>query len=65
MITGVDLVKMGIRVAAGEGLPLKQEEVKFSGHAIQCRLNAEDPIKFIPSPGKLWDCHFPGGRGVQ
>tara|TARA_Y100000814_G_scaffold293312_1_gene274369 strand:- start:1454 stop:2803 length:1350 start_codon:yes stop_codon:yes gene_type:complete len=65
MITGVDLVKMGIRVAAGEGLPLKQEEVKFSGHAIQCRLNAEDPIKFIPSPGKLWDCHFPGGRGVR
>jgi len=65
MITGVDLVKMGIRVAAGEGLPLKQEEVKFSGHSIQCRLNAEDPIKFIPSPGKLWDCHFPGGRGVR
>ena len=65
MITGVDLVKLGIRVAAGESLPLTQEEIKFSGHAIQCRLNAEDPIHFVPSPGKLWDCHFPGGRGVR
>ena len=65
MITGVDLVKLGIRVAAGEPLPLSQAEIKFSGHAIQCRLNAEDPINFVPSPGKLWDCHFPGGRGVR
>ena len=65
MITGVDLVKLGIRVAAGESLPLSQDEIKFSGHAIQCRLNAEDPIHFVPSPGKLWDCHFPGGRGVR
>ena len=65
MITGVDLVKLGIRVAAGESLPIRQEDVEFSGHAIQCRLNAEDPLKFIPSPGKLWDCHFPGGRGVR
>ena len=65
MITGVDLVKLGIRVAAGEPLPISQEEIKFSGHAIQCRLNAEDPINFVPSPGKLWDCHFPGGRGVR
>ena len=65
MITGVDLVKLGIRIAAGESLPIRQEDVEFSGHAIQCRLNAEDPLKFIPSPGKLWDCHFPGGRGVR
>ena len=65
MITGVDLVKLGIRVAAGESLPLSQEEIEFSGHAIQCRLNAEDPLHFVPSPGKLWDCHFPGGRGVR
>ena len=65
MITGVDLVKLGIRVAAGEPLSLSQDEIKFSGHAIQCRLNAEDPINFVPSPGKLWDCHFPGGRGVR
>ena len=65
MITGIDLVKLGIRVSAGEPLPLSQEEIQFSGHAIQCRLNAEDPIHFVPSPGKLWDCHFPGGRGVR
>ncbi len=65
MITGVDLVKLGIRVAAGEALPLSQEEIQFSGHAIQCRLNAENPNNFVPSPGKLWDCHFPGGRGVR
>jgi len=65
MITGVDLVKLGIRVAAGESLSIRQDDVEFSGHAIQCRLNAEDPIKFIPSPGKLWDCHFPGGRGIR
>ena len=65
MITGVDLVKLGIRVAAGEALPLTQKEIQFSGHAIQCRLNAEDPHNFVPSPGKLWDCHFPGGRGVR
>jgi len=65
MITGIDLVKLGIRVSAGEALPLSQEEIQFSGHAIQCRLNAEDPIHFVPSPGKLWDCHFPGGQGVR
>ena len=65
MITGVDLVKLGIRVAAGELLPITQDQIEFSGHAIQCRLNAEDPINFVPSPGKLWDCHFPGGQGVR
>ena len=65
MITGIDLVKLGIRVSAGEPLPFSQEEIQFSGHAIQCRLNAEDPIHFVPSPGKLWDCHFPGGKGVR
>ena len=65
MITGVDLVKLGIQIAAGQSLPITQEEIEFSGHAIQCRLNAEDPINFVPSPGKLWDCHFPGGRGVR
>ncbi len=65
MITGHDLVKLGIRVAAGESLPLSQDEVEISGHAIQCRINAEDPVKFVPSPGRLWDCHFPGGFGVR
>ena len=65
MITGVDLVKLGICIAAGETLSMSQDEIRFSGHAIQCRLNAEDPLHFVPSPGKLWDCHFPGGRGVR
>ncbi len=65
MITGVDLVKMGIKVAAGESLPITQNDIQFSGHSIQCRLNAEDPVRFIPSPGRLWECHFPGGRGVR
>ncbi len=65
MITGIDLVQLGIRIAAGDKLPLEQSEISFSGHAIQCRLNAENPITFTPSPGKLWDCHFPGGNGVR
>ena len=65
MITGVDLVKMGIHVAAGESLSMTQSEIEFTGHSIQCRLNAEDPVNFVPSPGKLWDCHFPGGRGIR
>ncbi len=65
MITGYDLVQLGIRVAAGESLPLTQGDVKISGHAIQCRINAENPQTFIPSPGRLWNCHFPGGPGVR
>jgi biotin carboxylase len=65
MITGHDLVSLGIRVAAGEALPLKQEDIEISGHAIQCRINAEDPVNFVPSPGRLWDCHFPAGFGVR
>ncbi|MEE2812058.1 MAG: biotin carboxylase N-terminal domain-containing protein [Candidatus Thermoplasmatota archaeon] len=65
MITGHDLVKLGIQIAAGQPLPLKQSDIEITGHAIQCRLNAEDPIHFVPSPGKLWDCHFPGGKDVR
>lgn len=65
MITGYDLVQLGIRVAAGESLPLTQDDVKISGHAIQCRINAENPQTFIPSPGRLWHCHFPGGPGIR
>ena len=65
MITGEDMVQLGIRVAAGESLPLTQKDVKFNGHAIQFRINAEDPRKFVPSPGKLWECHFPGGVGIR
>ena len=64
-ITGHDLVELGIRVAAGETLPLNQDEIEFTGHAIQFRINAEDPHTFIPSPGRLWECHFPGGVGVR
>ena len=65
MITGHDLVSLGIRIAAGESLPFSQEDVEITGHAIQCRINAEDPVKFIPSPGRLWDCLWPGGFGVR
>lgn len=65
MITGHDLVSLGIRVAAGEPLPFSQDEIEISGHAIQCRINAEDPVNFVPSPGRLWDCHFPSGFGVR
>ena len=65
LITGYNLVELGIRVAQGEALPLKQEDISWEGHAIQCRLNAEDPREFIPSPGRLWECHFPSGYGIR
>jgi acetyl/propionyl-CoA carboxylase alpha subunit len=65
LITGHNLVELGIRIAQGESLPMKQEEIKWRGHAIQCRLNAEDPKEFIPSPGRLWECHFPSGFGIR
>ncbi len=65
MITGTDLVSMGIRVASGEEIKIKQEDVKIHGHAIQVRLNAEHPVTLTPSPGKLWECHWPGGPGVR
>jgi acetyl/propionyl-CoA carboxylase alpha subunit len=65
LITGHNLVELGIRVAQGEPLPLAQEDITWNGHSIQCRLNAEDPREFIPSPGRLWECHFPSGFGVR
>ncbi|MGB0464229.1 MAG: acetyl-CoA carboxylase biotin carboxylase subunit [Candidatus Poseidoniaceae archaeon] len=65
LITGYNLVELGIRVAQGEDLPLSQSDIKWRGHAIQCRLNAEDPKEFVPSPGRLWDCHFPSGFGIR
>ena len=65
LITGHNLVQMGIRIAEGGNLPLSQDEIVWKGHAIQCRLNAEDPRQFIPSPGRLWDCHFPAGYGIR
>ena len=65
MITGVDIVKEQIRVAAGEPLSLRQEDVRWSGHAIECRINAEHPSTFIPSPGTVTRYHPPGGPGVR
>ena len=65
MITGIDLVREQIRIAAGAPLPLRQEDIKFNGHAIECRINAEDPDTFRPSPGRISDYHAPGGLGVR
>ena len=65
MIAGVDLVALGIRIAAGESLPITQDEVSISGHAIQTRINAENPFTLEPSPGRIWECHWPGGPGVR
>ena len=65
MITGIDLVQEQIRVAAGEKLRLRQKDVLLRGHAIECRINAEDPYKFTPSPGKITSYHPPGGPGIR
>jgi acetyl-CoA carboxylase biotin carboxylase subunit len=65
MITGVDIVKTQIMVAAGEKLPFTQRQIEIRGHAIECRINAEDPFKFIPSPGRITMWHAPGGPGVR
>jgi len=66
LITGVDIVQTSIRVAAGEPLPFKQKNIKITGHAIECRINAEDPAKnFMPSAGKIDTWHLPGGPGVR
>jgi acetyl-CoA carboxylase biotin carboxylase subunit len=65
MITGIDLIFEQIRVAAGAPLTLKQEDIEFRGHAIECRINAENPVSFRPSPGKILHYHAPGGLGVR
>jgi acetyl-CoA carboxylase, biotin carboxylase subunit len=65
MITGVDIVKTQILVAAGEKLPFRQKDVSFRGHAIECRINAEHPFKFTPSPGRITTWHVPGGPGIR
>jgi acetyl-CoA carboxylase, biotin carboxylase subunit len=65
MVTGVDLVQEQIHVAAGEKLRLRQKDVQFRGHAIECRINAEDPYRFTPSPGKITSYHPPGGPGIR
>ncbi|AUN14446.1 acetyl-CoA carboxylase subunit [[Clostridium] sordellii] len=66
MITGIDLIKLQLLIASGEKIPFKQEDVKFRGHAIECRINAEDAENdFKPSPGKVESLHIPGGFGVR
>ncbi|HTR17757.1 MAG TPA: acetyl-CoA carboxylase biotin carboxylase subunit [Acetobacteraceae bacterium] len=65
MVCGVDLVREQIRIAAGQKLGYAQEDVKFSGHAIECRVNAEDPQTFLPTPGRVSVFHPPGGLGVR
>jgi acetyl-CoA carboxylase biotin carboxylase subunit len=65
MVTGVDIVKEQIRIAAGERLSIKQSEITFTGHAIECRVNAEDPETFRPSPGVIHAFSVPGGPGVR
>ncbi len=64
-VTGVDLVREQIAIASGATLSVKQSDIRFEGHAIECRINAEDPRTFAPSPGKIIDFHAPGGPGVR
>ncbi|MFZ9735259.1 MAG: acetyl-CoA carboxylase biotin carboxylase subunit [Burkholderiaceae bacterium] len=64
-ITGIDIVQQQIRVASGERLAFRQKEIGFKGHAIECRVNAEDPFKFTPSPGRILSWHAPGGPGIR
>ena len=65
LISGVDIVQEQLRVAAGFPLQYKQKDIKLQGHAFECRINAEDPYNFIPSPGLIESCHLPGGFGVR
>jgi acetyl-CoA carboxylase biotin carboxylase subunit len=65
MITGIDLVKAQLRIAAGEPLPCRQQDVHIRGHAVECRINAEDPVRFTPSPGTITQFHPPGGPGIR
>ncbi len=65
LITGVDIVKEQIRIAAGLPLSYTQDDIQIRGHAVECRINAEDPATFMPSPGTITSLHFPGGPGVR
>jgi len=65
MVTGIDIVKEMLSIAAGNKLSIKQEDVKILGHSVECRVNAEDPDNFMPSPGKVKHFHAPGGNGVR
>ncbi|HMB76871.1 MAG TPA: acetyl-CoA carboxylase biotin carboxylase subunit, partial [Kiloniellaceae bacterium] len=64
-ITAIDIVREQIRIAAGMPLSLDQDDIRFSGHAVECRINAENPFTFVPSPGRVTDYHAPGGLGVR
>jgi acetyl-CoA carboxylase, biotin carboxylase subunit len=65
LVTGIDIVQMQIKVAANEPLPFTQRQIQMRGHSIECRINAEDPYKFVPSPGRITMWHPPGGPGVR
>ena len=65
MVTGVDIIKEQLRIAAGQPLSFAQDDIKIRGHAVECRINAEDPERFLPSPGKIEMFHSPGGMGVR
>ena len=65
MITGIDIVQEQLRIAAGQPLRMRQEDIEFRGHAIECRINAEDPKTFMPSPGPVRQWHAPGGPGIR
>ncbi|MCE9678440.1 acetyl-CoA carboxylase biotin carboxylase subunit [Shewanella sp. AS1] len=65
MVTGVDLIKEQLKIAAGLPLSLQQDEIQLRGHALECRINAEDPERFLPSPGQITDFYSPGGIGVR
>ena len=65
MVTGVDIIREQILIAAGEPLSIRQEDVRITGHAIECRINAEDPENFLPQPGRITTYHAPGGPGIR
>ncbi len=65
MVTGIDIVHEQVRIASGEKLSVRQREIRIAGHAIECRINAEDPYKFTPSPGRITTFHAPGGPGIR
>jgi len=65
MVTGVDIVKEQLMIASGEKLSLEQSDIKIKGHSFECRINAEDPITFLPCPGKVNLFHAPGGNGIR
>jgi acetyl-CoA carboxylase biotin carboxylase subunit len=65
MVTGIDIVKLQLLVAGGEALPFQQADIEIRGHAIECRINAEDPKGFVPSPGPIRLWHAPGGPGIR